>query len=339
MKRIAIEEHFYTEEFVHHLRSNEGLARLETTIDEKGNKIDRLEYFVLAPGVVDSLLDLGEGRIQQMDKDGIDMQVLSLMNPGLEVFDAATGAALAKSTNDELADVIQKYPDRFSGFAALPMLEPEVAADELERSVKMLGLKGAMVKSHVRGEFLDDTKYWVIFERAEKLGVPIYLHPNVPPRDMLKPYLTYKALTGSMLGFAHETALHAMRLICSGLFDRFPRLIVILGHLGEALPFWMGRFDTRWQREGLSSDPISSKIKRNPTEYIRDNFLVTTSGILWQPALMCTYLSLGAEKILFSVDYPLQASKETVDFIDSASICQADKEKIYHSNAEKLLSL
>jgi len=180
MKRIAIEEHFYTEEFVHHLRSNEGLARLETTIDEKGNKIDRLEYFVLAPGVVDSLLDLGEGRIQQMDKDGIDMQVLSLMNPGLEVFDAATGAALAKSTNDELADVIQKYPDRFSGFAALPMLEPEVAADELERSVKMLGLKGAMVKSHVRGEFLDDTKYWVIFERAEALGVPIYIHPTYP---------------------------------------------------------------------------------------------------------------------------------------------------------------
>ena len=142
-----------------------------------------------------------------------------------------------------------------------------------------------------------------------------------------------------MLGFAHDTGLHAMRLVCGGVFDKHPDLKIILGHLGEALPFWLGRMDTRWIREAAASDPISSKIKKTPSEYIKDNYLVTTSGILWQPALICTYLSLGADRILFAVDYPLQASGETVEFVDATPISDVDKEKIYHLNAEKLLGL
>ncbi len=339
MKRIAIEEHFYTQEYFDYLTSRKDPPRLEITKDEKGNQIEKLEVFTLAPGVLNELLDIGDGRLRQMDEDGVDMQVLSLMNPGVEAFDVSIGKTLAEKTNDEVAGVVKKYPDRFAGFAALPLQDPPAAAYELERAVKELGLVGAKVNSHVRGEFLDDQKYWVVFERAEKLGVPVYLHPNMPPPDMLKPYLKYIALSGSMLGFAHETGLHAMRLICSGVFDKYPGLKIILGHLGEALPFWLGRMDTRWVREAAASDPIANKIKKNPSEYVKNNFLVTTSGILWQPALLCTYLSLGAERILFSVDYPLQSSKETVEFIDGAPISDIDKEKIYHLNAEKLLRL
>jgi predicted TIM-barrel fold metal-dependent hydrolase len=339
MKRIAIEEHFWTEEYVSCLKSKNDPPPLKISKDAQGNQVEKLRVFMLGPGVFNQLMDVGEGRLKQMAEDGIDMQVLSLMNPGSEIFDTATCSHLAKSTNNELSKIISKYPNKFAGFAALPMLDPDMAAKELERAVKDLGLKGAKINSNVRGEFLDNQKYWVILEKAEELGVPIYLHPNAPPPDMIKPYLTYVALSGSMLAFAHETSLHAMRLICGGIFDRFPRLKIILGHLGEALPFWLGRINTRWKREAAASDPISNKIKKLPGDYIKENFLVTTSGILWPPALMCTYLALGADKILFSIDYPCQANRETIEFIDATPICDNDKEKIYHKNAEILLGL
>ncbi len=142
-----------------------------------------------------------------------------------------------------------------------------------------------------------------------------------------------------MLAFAHETGLHAMRLICGGVFDKYPDLKIILGHLGEALPFWMGRLDTRWVREAAASDPIASKIKKLPSQYIKDNFFVTISGMFWQPAFLCAYLALGADRILFAVDYPYESNKEAVQFMDTALICDSDKEKIYHLNAEKLLAL
>jgi len=339
MKKIAIEEHFYTQNYVAYLMSRRRSPRLEITEDQAGSRYLKIGFLKYPASLLSALLDLGEGRLKQMDESGIDMQVLSLGNPGVEAFDASTGKRMARETNDELSQVIQKYPDRFSGFAAIPAQEPESAADELERAVKKLGLKGAKITSHVRGEFLDNKKYWVIFERAENLGVPIYLHPNIPPPDMIKPYLTYTALVGSMLGFAHETGLHAMRLICSGVFDKYPDLKIILGHLGEALPYWLQRMDTRWIKEGAASDPISSSINKRPSEYFRHNFLVTTSGMPWQPALICTYLSLGADRMLFSIDYPFESNQEMVEFIDAAPICDIDKAKMYHANAEKLLGL
>ena len=338
MKRIAIEEHFYTPAYEQYLRGGDSFPKLETKI-ENGSKVDYLGFTVLAPGVVDALLDTAEGRLKSMDEAGVDIQVLSLMSPGVEVLDSATAISIARQANDDLSKIVKKNPERFGGFATIPAQEPEESVKEMERAIQKLGLNGIKINSTVRAEFLDAPKFRPIFEKAEELNIPIYLHPNLPPPDMIKPYLAYRALAGSMLAFAHETGLHAMRLICSGLFDEYPGLKIILGHLGEALPFWYWRFDSRWQKEGKPSDPISSKIKRRPSDYIRDNFYVTTSGCFWPPSLLCAYMTLGADRILFAVDYPLESQKEAVAFLDSAPISEGDKEKIYHGNAEKILRL
>jgi 5-carboxyvanillate decarboxylase len=338
MKRIAFEEHFYTQELMEHLKSRKDFNRLEITVDEKGNKVERLHYFEFYPGTIDALADMGEGRLKVMDEAGIDFAVLSLGNPGAEIFDVSTGKNLARSINNELFAVIQKYPNRFAGFATLAYQEPVSAAIELERAVKELGMKGAKIHSHLEGEFLDQQKYWVLFEAADKLGVPLYLHPKMPSPDMAKPYFPYSALAGPMFGFGVQTGLQALRLICSGLFDRYPNLKIILGHLGEALPFWLWRLDKPW-RDGHKPDPQTNKLKKRPSEYFKDNFFVTTSGMFWEPALVCSTMALGADKILFAVDHPFESSKRAVEFMDAASITNADKEKIYHTNAEKLLSL
>ena len=178
-----------------------------------------------------------------MDKTGICMQVLSLTLPGVETLETADGKIWAKKINDHLAKTVKEYPDRFIGLASLPLQEPDFAAKELERAIKDNGLKGAVINSNVQGEYLDNKKYWVIFERAEKLGVPIYLHPKEPSPDMLKPFTTYPTLWAAFWGYGVEIGLHVIRLLCSGVFDEFPRLKIIIGHMGEALPFWMWRLD------------------------------------------------------------------------------------------------
>jgi 2,3-dihydroxybenzoate decarboxylase len=342
MKVIDLEAHFFTEEYLEYLRARREVPRLETVEDERHEKFEQLSY---GPGLhlphrvtLKYLLDLGEGRMREMDAVGIDMQVLSLSNPGPEAFeDPSEATAIAKKINDELSNIIRKYPERFIGLAALAPQVPDVAADELERAVKKLNLKGAKMNSHVRGEYLDDEKYWVIFERAEKLGVPIYLHPKLPSPQMLKPYADYGfALAGASWGFAAETSLHAMRLIYSGVFDKYPQLIIILGHLGEGLPFWLSRIDYSWLRK---THDIAMKNVRKPSDYVRNNFMMTTSGMFFQPAFMCAYLALGADRLLFAVDYPYEANKEAVQFMEAAPICDSDKEKIYHLTAENIFCL
>jgi 2,3-dihydroxybenzoate decarboxylase len=196
-----------------------------------------------------------------------------------------------------------------------------------------------MINSHIRGEYLDDRKYWVIFERAEKLNVPLYIHPRQPSPDMIKPFLTYPELASPAWGFAAETGLHAMRLICSGVFDKHPNLKIVLGHLGEALPWWLWRLDSRWIVVGREEGAAPPLAQKKPSQYIKENFYVTTSGMLWHPALQCCYSALGADRILFAVDHPYESSRDAVQFLDTASICDGDKEKIYHVNAEKLLGL
>jgi 2,3-dihydroxybenzoate decarboxylase len=242
---------------------------------------------------------------------------------------------MAKQINDEVAQAVRKHPERFSAFAAIAPQDPASAADELERAVKHLGLKGAVVNSHIRGEYLDDPKFWTIFDKAEELGVPIYLHPKQPSSDMIKPYLTYPALANAMWGFAAEASLHAVRLICSGLFDRYPGLKVILGHLGEAIPFWLWRLDNHWEKEGRRSLPAQKK----PSDYFNHNFFVTTSGMSWSPALQFVSSVLGFDKILFAADYPFESMKEAVQFMDHAPISDSEREKIYYLNAQKLLAL
>ena len=234
------------------------------------------------------ILEVGEQRIKEMEEDGIDMQVLSLIAPGVQVFDAATGTSLARKVNDELYRIVQKYPGKFAGLAAIAPQDPMGAADELERAVKDLGMKGASINSHTRGEYLDDRKYRVIFERAERLGVPIYIHPRMPSPAMVKPYLTYPALATAMNGFAAEVSLHALRLILSGLFDEHPGVKIILGHLGEGLPFWLWRLDNRWLKM-----PQGMIIKKRPSYYVKNNFFITTAGNFSVPAFLCAHLGIG----------------------------------------------
>jgi len=193
-------------------------------------------------GVMERMQDLGTLRLADMDATGIARQVLSLTAPGVQVFDADTAVGLARSSNEQLSEAIRKYPDRFAGLAAIAPQNPRAAAQELERGVRTLGLKGAIVNSHTRGEYLDDPKFWDIFAAGESLSVPIYLHPTTPSPAMIAPFLE-RGLDGAIFGFAVETGLHMLRIIVSGAFDRFPKLKIVVGHLGEGLPYWLFRID------------------------------------------------------------------------------------------------
>ena len=338
MKIIDLEAHFYTQTYIEYLRNRKTVPR-----EDRDESIIRLWYDdrLWAPrsfAVEEKLLDLGKNRIKEMDAAGIDMQVISLTNPNVQLFETAEGTIWARKVNDEVSGILREYPGRFIGLATVAPQSPDEAAAELERAVTELGFKGVVVQSHARNEYLDDKKYWPIFERAEKFDVPVYIHPIVPSTSILKPFSDYGyPLAGPILGFAFDVALHVMRLIYSGLFDRYPDLKIILGHLGEGLPYWLPRLDFYWEKKWMGSKrpPISAR----PSDYLKRNFTVTTSGIFFQPALMCSYLALGAERIAFAVDYPYEDIGEALQCIKEAPFCDTDKEKIYHLNAEKLFKL
>ena len=280
-------------------------------------------------------MDLRASRIRHMDEQGVDVQVLSFGSPGCQGFGADVAIPMARDANDRLYQAIQKYPARFAGFAALPTADPKASVDELERCVTELGFKGAMIHSHQQGEFLDAKKYWPIWERAERLGVPIYLHPALPHPQVVKAYFEgYEELARAPWGFAVDTSCHFLRLLFSGLFDAYPKLTIILGHLGEMLPFAMHRLNDHSlhaaRRRGLKKEPI---------QYLRDNMVVTTSGNWFEPAFVCTLLALGADNILFAIDWPYESNKDGMDFFRKLSLSDADKAKIAHRNAERLLKL
>lgn len=340
MKLIDFEAHIFTTDYVDYLRSRKDCPRMET-VEVDGQKQDRIW---LTPQICTSraktmvpLLDTAEIRLAEMDRAGITLQVLTLAGPGCELFEPSEAVEVVRKSNDELAEVIKRHPDRFAGMAAIAPQEPDKAADELERCIKELGFRGLKINSHVRGgEYLDDEKYRVIFERAEQLDVPIYIHPRLPSPQMIKPYADYGyGLAGPGLGFAAETQLHAYRLIYSGLFDRYPGLKIVLGHMGEGLPFWMFRMDHPWS--SFSDGGVS--LGRKPSDYVKDNFVITTSGMFYLPAILCGYLALGADNILFASDYPFEESSHAADFMRGVPICDGDKEKIGYGNAEKLLKL
>ena len=337
MKKIAIEEHFTTEEHLDHLQLILQKRYPNPEVVEEEKHLG-LELPFLVPErdeqVLARLLDPSAGRIKELDQTGIDMQVLSLVSPGVQVFEAATATKLAKKMNNGLSKAIREFPERLSGFASVALQNPEEAADELERAVKELGLRGVLINSHTKGEYLDDKKYRVFLQRVARLRVPLYIHPRAPSPAMIEPYLGYPLLSTPLCGFGAEVSLHALRLICSGLFDELPELKIILGHLGEALPFWLWRLDNMWERA-----PVYNDLQKTPSQYFKDNFLVTTSGLFSQPALLGVYQSLGADRILFAVDHPFESNEAAIQFMKEAPISDTDKEKIFHLNAEKTLSL
>ncbi|MFH1650565.1 MAG: amidohydrolase family protein [Chloroflexota bacterium] len=338
MKIIDLETHFLTKNFVERLQESRGLPRMEIT-EADGRKQHFIRY---GPSwtqsiewVFDSLLDLEETRLKEMDNAGIATQVLSLSLPGCELLEPEEGTARAREVNDEIAALCGRHPGRFIGLAALAPQAPEAAARELERAVKKLGFRGACINSHVRGgEYLDEEKYRVLWECAAALDVPVWLHPKAPSPQMIEPFQVYEGvLLGGALGFAAEVTLHVMRLIWSGLFDRFPNLKIVLGHMGEALPFWLPRLDGA--KDVRAHPPISLR----PSDYIKRNFAITVSGMPFTPAFLCAYLALGAERIMFASDYPYGKTPRMVRFMEDAPICDEDREKILYANAARLLKL
>jgi 5-carboxyvanillate decarboxylase len=285
------------------------------------------------------MTDLGALRIKDMDDTGIARQILMLTAPGVQVFDADLGVALARSSNDFLADAIGRYPDRFSGLAAIATQSPSDAAKELERGVGTLGLKGAIVNSHTRGEYLDDEKFWPIFEAAQALDVPIYIHPTTPSAAMIDPFLE-RGLDGAIFGFGVEVGLHVLRIILAGVFDRFPNLKMVIGHLGEALPYWLFRIDFMHERMVTANRyPNVRKLNRKPSECFRENIYITTSGMAWEPPILYAQTVLGMDRVMYAMDYPYQFVPEEVAVTDNLPIGDADKKRLYQTNAERVFKL
>jgi predicted TIM-barrel fold metal-dependent hydrolase len=284
------------------------------------------------------LLDLGAGRLAAMDEAHIDLQVISLAAIGFDRLDAATGTALAHDTNDELAAAIKQHPTRFDGFATLGMLEPEFAAKEFERAVTQLGFKGVNINGTSGGAFLDDLKFTPVFETAVALNVPIYLHPAPPPEPVMKAYFANlpdeasDMLSRAGWGWHVETGLHCLRMMLGGVFDRFPTLQIIIGHMGENLPYSLVRADTVLKH-------ASKHLQRSIAEYFHQNFHVTTSGYFTNPPFLCALQVIGADRLMFSVDYPFSSTTVGSKFLENISVSPADREKIAHRNAETLLRL
>ncbi|MCC6947917.1 MAG: amidohydrolase [Bradyrhizobiaceae bacterium] len=285
------------------------------------------------------ILDLGAGRLADMDASGIDVQLLLHTAPGVQVFDAPTANGLAAASNDMAADAVRKHPDRFAGLALVAPQDPPAAGKELERAVKKLGLKGAVINSHIRGEFLNDQKFWGVFEAAEALDVPIYIHPSGPPPEMAKPFIE-RGLDGAIYGFAVECGLHLLTIITSGAFDRFPKLQIVVGHLGEGLPFWIPRLDYMHAAQVRSKRYEALKpLKRTVSEYLRENVYITTSGMNWEPAVMYCRSVLGNDRVLYAMDYPYQFEPSEVVAMDALPVSDAEKKAFYQTNAEKVFKL
>jgi 2,3-dihydroxybenzoate decarboxylase len=337
-RRIATEEAFIPPEL--HKMYQELVA--SGGIDDPGFNSLVGYYFThpsdRARNVSERLQDMGARRLADMDAAGIDMQIVSLTSPGVQVLKADAAVAMARLANDQLAEAVRRHPTRFAGLIAVAPQNPAEAAKEIERG-SQLGLKGVIINSHTQGEYLDNPKFWPIFEAAEAHGQPVYLHPNTPSPKMIAPFLE-SGLDGAMYGFAVETGLHALRIITQGVFDRFPKLTLILGHLGEALPFWLFRLDYMHRGTVMSKrydfmKPLQKKI----SDYLRENVYYTTSGMAWEPAISFTQSVIGMDRVMYAMDYPYQYVLDEVRAQDALPISDADKKKFYQATAEKVFRL
>jgi predicted TIM-barrel fold metal-dependent hydrolase len=333
LKKIDFEAHFYTSDYIKAMYANKGYPRFE----DAGPAGRQLLYNPVVPqpfagALMDRLLDLGENRIREMDACGVDVQILSLSAPGIEQFDPRIGTELARKANDALYEVTKRYPGRIMGYAALAPRDPQAAVAELTRAVTELGFKGWNTHSNYGGTMLDDPMYRPILAKAEELGVPVYIHPTVSASDQLKGYGF--ALAGAPFGFGIDVAVCVMRLIYSGIFDRCPQLKIILGHLGEGLTFLFKRMD--WAYVRPFAPEMRPRLEKKPSEYLKNNFYITTSGNYYLPAFMCAYETLGADRILLGTDYPYEDMEECLQFVEGLPISREEKEKIYGLNAEKM---
>ena len=285
------------------------------------------------------LAQLGDARIADMDASGITLQVLSVAGPGADVVPGADGIALAQDYNNALFEATSRHPDRYQGFAHLPMHSPDAAADELERTVRDLGFRGLLVNGPTDGRFLDDPMFEPILARAEALSVPIYIHPGIPSEtvreahfDRLPGNFSF-ALAVSSWGWHAETAIHVLRLVLSGALDRHPRLQIVIGHMGEAIPFMLDRIDETTATEA------KRLLRRSVRQTLLDQVWITTSGFFTMVPFMAALMTFGADRIMFSVDYPFASNARARAFLDALPVSPADRKKIAHGNADRLMRL
>ena len=309
---IAIEEHYWDREL------SERYGR-----DDGGALRAKLE-------------DLGELRLKEMDEAGIDIQVLSHAPPAAQRFDAATSVELSTRANDKLADTVASNPERFAAFATLPTPDPAACAEELERTVTQHGFKGAMIHGLTDGVFFDDKRYWPVFDRAQALDVPLYIHPAIPHPAVVEAYYQdyledFPGLLTAAWGFTVETATAGIRIVLSGVLDAYPDCKIILGHLGEGLPFLLWRIDHALSRPG--NKELSFR------DVFSEHFYITTSGNFSDPALLCSIQELGVDRILFSVDWPIVANAPGTEWMEGLHLSNEDKDKILNGNAKKLLKM
>lgn len=317
IRKIALEEHFMAPGF-------EGYSKSFTRHIENSSASELLAR----------LHDFDELRQQAMEEGGIDLMVLSQTGPGVQAEqDAAAATKAAQGNNDYLARQVELRPGKYAGFAALPMHSPRDAANELTRAVEQLGFRGALIHGHTNGRYYDDRDYDVFWERLQALDVPVYLHPIDFP-EVPRTFAGHPVLMGATWGWGVETGTHALRLLFGGVFDRYPGTKLVLGHMGEALPFLRWRFDSRF-----SVYPHGVTLEKKPSEYFGRNILITTSGVCSAPSLIGAISEIGAESVMFSVDYPYESAKVAGDFIEAAPISDAEKELVCYKNAERLLKL
>jgi 2,3-dihydroxybenzoate decarboxylase len=315
MRKIALEEHFMSPGLEEYWRP---------TMASVPPKLQKYIY--------SRLTNFGALRLREMDDAGIEVAVLSVAGPGVQIEPNAERATdKAAEANDFLADKIAKHADRFRGFAHVALQDPAAAAGELERCVKQLGFLGALINGQTLGHYLDERQFDPFWAKAEELQVPIYLHP-ADPQQLYASYGPYRELTRSTWGWGVETGTHALRLVFGGVFDRFPKAQLVLGHLGETLPYLLWRFDSRAKLYGV-------KLKKAPSQYIRDNIAVTLSGMFSAEPLNCAIAALGSSRVMFSADYPFESIEEAGRFMDKVALKKKLQEDVAWRNAARLLKI
>ncbi len=323
MRTIALEEHFATSEYI----AGPG-RKLKERAEREGGRIANL---------VRDLVDVDAGRVAAMDAAGVTMQALSLTSPGVEQLPVEEAKAVARATNAAIGEAVRRRPDRFFGLASTPLLDPSAAIGEMERAIAEDGCKGLVINGHLRGRYLDDRFFWPVLARAEALRLPVYLHPTPSPQAVveawyggLKPAVT-EMMAGFGWGWHVETALHLLRMVLGGVFDAHPGLQIVIGHMGETLPFMMERFNAMPQSATGLDKPVAS--------YLRDNVHYTFAGFNTLPNFLQLLLEVGVDRMMFSADHPYQSMAKGRAFLDALPVSPDDREKIAHRNAERLFGV
>jgi len=301
-------------------------------------------YYGLNPSahtsfLYDRIQDLGERRLADMDELGIDRQILGLTCPGVELFDLPLARELAALSNDRIADACRRHPDRFTGLAAVALQDMDFTVAEMRRAISELGLKGVIINSHTRGEYLDDPRFDPLFATAEELDVPIYLHPNTPSDALIGPILD-AGLETATWGFGVETGMHLIRIIFAGVFDRHPRLRMVVGHLGEGIPFWLFRIDHYHEIHDKSKRyPWRPSLEQRPSDYVRKNIWLTTSGMAWEPVISFTRDVIGSDRVIYAMDYPYQVFASEVIAQDALPLDADEMRYFFEGGARQIFAI